>query len=80
MLFDGSDSHGHIIGNLRIGPSAIGQHGDGEFGGCQIIGDILFCNRIVDTPPSITELISNLNDFLVILRIIILNTCFDEPL
>ena len=80
MLFHRTQCHIHMFCDLRIGPSPVRQHGNGKFRSRQIIGDILFRLRIMDSPPAITELIRDLNHFLVSFRIIGLQTGFNQPL
>ena len=61
-ICDGTWRQSHVCGNFLRCPSAIIQHGNGEFCSSQVIGDLLVGNQAVDFSPARTEAVGNGND------------------
>lgn len=70
MLLHCAQCHIHIICDLRIRPSPVCQHGNRKLCCGQVIGNIFFCDWIMDPTPAIAKLISNLNDLLLVFRVL----------
>ena len=80
MLFDCPMRNLQIVCDFLIAPAAVGKHGDRKLCRCQIVCHISLAVRIVYPAPAKTEFVSDGYDFLVIFRIIPLQTGLDQSL
>lgn len=66
VAFDGVHRNTKVLGDLVVAPVAGGEHTDGEFGGAEVVGDIVASFRIMDTTPTGGEAIGDIDDALEI--------------
>ena len=66
MMFDGVHRNTKMIGDFVGAPVAGSEHTDGEFGGAEVVGDIVAGFRIMDATPTGGEAIGDIDDALEI--------------
>lgn len=66
MMFDGVHRNAKMFGNFIGAPVACSEHTDGEFGGTEVVGDVVTGFRIVDATPTGGEAIGDIDDALEI--------------